>query len=206
MTYYAECPITKRKAIRGAVTGANIVLWVNNHVVKAMDFDKKYWPYQSNNMTEWFMRASRLLRNADLNTAIRDHSPLWKLESPEFMVLNDGQGVKEGTGANHNKFSLIIGSVKLEINTWYELHTTRYHKKVKSGQYTPPPPEQRHPGGRPKKVTNPFHDPKLDKWVVNMFEDEHGIERRIYADEKTARRDFADLLKMGMIDDKFKSN
>lgn len=206
MTYYAEDPIKGQKAIKGKITSCTMQLTTPSRLPRAMDYPKEYWVFQSNNMTEWLLRASRILRDEDLNDAIRKHSQNKTLETSSVMIVNDGEGVKEGRDRGKVKFTYQLGQVKLDIWFTVEQHSSLYQKRVRKGEYVPPPPEKRHPGGRPKKFQNPFLDTTTGEWTVLMFRDEGGIEKRTYGtDEKKARQDYANLLTMNMIDEEFKA-
>lgn len=134
MAYVKQSPYYATDELVGpAITGKvyHVTLMIRKHdkMQRAMDFEKRYWPYQVNNVAEWYRRSLMFLQDREL---IKHYTECRTFEGGllsgalEFQI-NDGDGIKMGRDRGQTKFSIksyaLASSESQELQELQELQS-----------------------------------------------------------------------------------
>ena len=138
-----------RKPVRGKVIQATAFALVNQKH-KTKDIPENVWPYQKNNMDEWFRLCVQALDWAELNSMfIGLHSGQTYAGLDLIYMVNDGLGTLPGKQGNKNTFTYKFGPEivaqgfegYLQVTLDSVHHSTVYQRKKKGVANGTLPPE-----------------------------------------------------------------
>lgn len=123
--------------IRGKVSEALLFLWADGRMIASEEIPAKSIPFQTNNLSAWFKASAKVLG------ALMRPMLGYDLLSDNYRILvNDGEGPKQGRGSNENEFSFElmqngVSTYKLLIKISTIPHQKLYAQRMQKGDHTP---------------------------------------------------------------------